>query len=311
MKRILPSLICLALTLCLMLAVTPALAASEPLKINSFKLVNVVEYGTDDYDITVALDYTGGVQPVEECKYQIYVKASSGNWYMTWESMYENLPEMDFWIGEDGLHFLRVILTDGKDTVQADTAPFLLGVDISDPSVKNGLFQDSAGLWRYYENDVFVERTDVIFYEGGYFFVANGVLCADANGLAECNGEWYFLSNGQIQSHYTGLALYNGHWFYVQDGHFYPDTNGLVDYGGSRFLVAAGEVIRTVNGLWQDLDGQWYYLAEGQVVTYYTGLTQYDGAWFYVINGRLATEFSGTVEYDGSSFTVVNGSVLQ
>ena len=148
MKRILPSLICLALTLCLMLAVTPALAASEPLKINSFKLVNVVEYGTDDYDITVALDYTGGVQPVEECKYQIYVKASSGNWYMTWESMYENLPEMDFWIGEDGLHFLRVILTDGKDTVQADTAPFRISVIPPSKTVSFRTAPVSGGIMR-------------------------------------------------------------------------------------------------------------------------------------------------------------------
>lgn len=186
-----------------------------------------------------------------------------------------------------------------------------IGVYESRPAVtKNGLTKDSDGIWRYYENGVFVPASGIAEFEGGYFFVANGLLCADVNGLASFDDQWFFLSGGQIQIQYTGLALYDGHWLFVRNGMFDPNLNGLVDYDGSQFVVAAGEVIRGINGLWQNTDGAWYYLADGQVVTYYTGLTQYDGAWFYVINGRLATEFTGDVEYDGAIFWVVNGEVF-
>ena len=176
--------------------------------------------------------------------------------------------------------------------------------------LKNGLYLDDDGVWRYYENGVFVEKTGIVEFEGGQFFVANGILCSDANGLALFNEQWYFLANGQIQLQYTGLALYDGEWFYIVNGLLNTKQNGLVDYNGSKFIVAVGRIVRGVNGLWQNTDGVWYYMADGQVVTYYTGLVQYDGAWFYVINGRLATEFTGDVEYNGAIFHVVGGQVV-
>ena len=188
-------------------------------------------------------------------------------------------------------------------------------IDISVPDagddLQNGsLKMDDDGIFRYYEDDVFTAKSGIVSFEGGKFFLANGLICTDANGLAEYGGQWYFLAGGQIQTQYTGLALYDGHWFFVTNGIFNPALNGLVDYDDSKFIVAAGEVIRGVNGLWQNTDGVWYYMADSQVVTYYTGLVQYDGAWFYVINGRLATEYTGPVEYDGSTFQVVGGQVI-
>ena len=178
-----------------------------------------------------------------------------------------------------------------------------------------GLAMDDDGVWRYYENDTFVPKTGIVDYQGGSFFVADGVLCSDANGLAEYGGQWYFLASGQIQKQHTGLSLYDGEWFYVENGIMNASKNGLVTYDGGQFLVAAGRICYDVSGLWQNSiniggDNKWYFLSEGQVQTQHTGLAQYDGAWFYIIGGMLAEDFTGTVEYDGSQFQVVNGQVV-
>ena len=179
--------------------------------------------------------------------------------------------------------------------------------------IKKGLHLDDDEVWRYYEKNQFVEFTGVLDFEGWQFFVADGILCSDANGLAEYGDKWYFLAAGQVQSQYTGLALYDGWWFYITDGVLDTRKKGLIPYDGSLFLVADGQILRNVSGLWYDpFDSfEWYYLADGQVVTYYTGLAQYDGATFYVIEGRLASENTGNVEFEGASFHVIGGRVIE
>ena len=178
---------------------------------------------------------------------------------------------------------------------------------------KDGLNCDNDGIWRYYKNNKFTQYTGVLNFEGGKFFVADGYLCSDANGLAEYGGKWYFLANGQVQTQYTGLALYDGWWFYITKGVLDTSKKGLVPYDGSLFLVADGQILRNVSGLWYDSFNthEWYYLADGQVTTYFTGLAQYQGAWFLVENGKLATYFTGYVEtVSGAIYRVVSGRVL-
>ncbi len=182
-------------------------------------------------------------------------------------------------------------------------------------SQKDGLVRDDDGIYRYYENNKFVPFSGIADYQGGSFFVANGVLCSDANGLNLYDGVWYFLSQGQVQKQYSGLALYDGEWFYIVEGILNDSKNGLILYDGGQFLVAAGRICYDVSGPWQNSiniggDNKWYFLSEGQVQTQYTGLAQYDGAWFYIIGGLLADYYTGTVEYNGSQFQVVNGQVV-
>ena len=183
--------------------------------------------------------------------------------------------------------------------------------------VKNGLTQDSDGVWRYYDRNVFVPFTGIAEYRGGWFFVANGVLCSEANGLNSFQNDWYYLSQGKIQDQYTGLALYNGAWFYIAFGILNTEWRGLLDYNGGQFLVSAGQIRRDVSGLWHNDaetqiggDDAWYYLSGGQVQNRYTGLVQYGGEWFYVINGKLAEDYTGPVIYGGHEFWVVNGQVV-
>ena len=174
----------------------------------------------------------------------------------------------------------------------------------------DGLALDSDGKWKVYKNNqVDINYNGIIGYAGGDFFIANGVLCSEANGLQLYDGIWYFLSNGQVQLYYTGLVQYDHEWFYITNGILDNSKNGLVDYDGSKFLVSEGRIRYDVNGLWQDFDGKWYYLANGQVQTQYTGVVQYDGAFFYVKEGLLAAEITGAISYDGSYFKVVKGQL--
>ncbi|MCD8396380.1 MAG: hypothetical protein LUD12_04240 [Lachnospiraceae bacterium] len=173
----------------------------------------------------------------------------------------------------------------------------------------SGLHLDDDGVYRYYVNNaVDYTYSGIVTYQGGQFFVANGVLCSDANGLNLYDGTWYFLSQGQVQTQYTGFAEYDGSYFYIVKGVLSTVVNGLVEYDGSKFLVAEGRLINTYNGLYQDFDGDWYFLANGQLQDY-TGVAMYDGAFFKLVNGVLDSTFNGTIEYDGATFNVVAGQL--
>lgn len=196
------------------------------------------------------------------------------------------------------------------------TVPYFTSIEAYQGRVEeaplNGLHLDSDGVYRYYINGEFQEEfTGIVDYAGERFFVTDGVLCSDANGLNLYDNEWYFLSSGQIQRSYTGLALYDGEWFYIVNGKLDDNVTGLVPYNGGTFLFIEGRLAREVNGLWLNYvdDNQWYFLALGQVQTQHTGVAMYDDAFFYVRNGILASDYNGTIEYDGATFNVVAGQL--
>lgn len=176
-----------------------------------------------------------------------------------------------------------------------------------------GLVLDKDGVWRYYlDNEFQKDYVGIVDYNGGSFFVANGILCKDANGLQQNkDGKWYFLANGQIQKQKSGFAEYDGAWFYIKNGELDATVNGLVDYNGGTFLFAAGRLCKEVNGLWQDFDGTWYFLAQGQLQKQHRGVAMYDGEFFYIIDGKLAVDFNGPIEYNGASFNVRAGQLYE
>ena len=81
-----------------------------------------------------------------------------------------------------------------------------------------------------------------VSYDGGLFFVGQGRIMREVNGLAkDPNGpDWYFLANGQAQIQYTGLAQYDNAWFYIINGKLAEDYTGTVTYDGSQFNVVNG-----------------------------------------------------------------------
>ena len=158
-------------------------------------------------------------------------------------------------------------------------------------------------------------------YNGAKFYVKDGVVVKDMNGLYLVSGtdeetttddKFYFFSNGQIQSEYKGLALYDNEWFYLENGYLDTNINGIVEHDGGKFIVAVGRIAKEANGLWQDpKDKKWYFAANGQIQTQHTGVAGYDGKLFYVIKGELATDYKGTIKYKGVVYEVINGQLYK
>jgi predicted Zn-ribbon and HTH transcriptional regulator len=178
------------------------------------------------------------------------------------------------------------------------------------PAAKNGLAQDEKGKWHYYKNDeIDKTKTGIVEFEGGEFWVINGDLAEDANGLTICpDGKAYFLAQGQIQR-VSQVAEYKGNFFMIKNGLLDESANGLYDYDGGTFVFAAGKLRKDVNGLWQNpKDNKWYFLANGQVQKV-SQVASYNGEFFVVKDGVLDTGYNGTIEYDGKTFNVVNGQL--
>jgi len=155
-----------------------------------------------------------------------------------------------------------------------------------EPEVKQGLVKDEDGVWRYYiYGEVATDVTKLVPFQGGEFWVVNGVVPNGANGLTICpDGKAYFLAQGQIQR-VTQWAEYNGEWFILKNGEL-ANVTGLQPYDGSWFAVESGRKLH-VSGLWQDPNsGVWVFLADGQLQNY-TGEVTYDGATFNVVKGYL------------------------
>ena len=177
------------------------------------------------------------------------------------------------------------------------------------PLPKNGLAQDEEGKWHYYKDgEIDTTKTDIVEFQGGEFWVVNGDLAVDANGLTICPEDAYFCSQGQIQR-VDGFAEYDGEWFMIKNGMLDTSANGIFDYDGSQFVFAAGQLKKDVNGLWENpKDNKWYYMANGQVQNY-SGVAQYDGKFFVLKNGVLDSDYNGTIVYDGKTFIVVDGQL--
>lgn len=173
-----------------------------------------------------------------------------------------------------------------------------------------GGLSNEDGAWKYYDEngEVMTSFTGLVNFEGGKFFVRNGVVDTTVNGVQSPDAKsFYFFANGQICSNFTGFAEYAGQWFVVKNGVLQTSYNGLYEYDGEKFWVAAGQKTH-YSGLMKTEEG-WLYLSNGQFYPT-TDLIHYDGEIFYVKNGKLQESFTGTVkDFRGVEYNIVNGMV--
>ena len=209
---------------------------------------------------------------------------------------------------KDGVNYVNMIRecsvchATENQVIKEENAP-------EDAFKKNGLVKDEDGIWRNYVNNVLDTSTKIVPFEGGEFWVVNGVLASDASGLTICpDGKAYFLCHGQIQR-VSQFAEYKGEWFIIVNGMLDEKANGLYEYDGGLFVFAAGKLRKDVNGLWQNpKDGKWYFLANGQVQKV-SQVASYNGEFFVIKDGVLDTDYNGTIEFDGKTFNVVKGQL--
>jgi hypothetical protein len=148
---------------------------------------------------------------------------------------------------------------------------------VADYYVKDGIWQK--------------EEMGAILVDDVFYFLANGKV-QKVNQLCLYEDEWFYVENGVINTEKNGLVDYDGGTFMLGAGRIQREVSGL------------WENSTKIGG-----DGRWYYLAMGEVQKDYTGLVEYDGEWFYVEHGMLVP-FNGEVEYDGHTFLVVNGQMV-
>ncbi|MBS6116658.1 MAG: hypothetical protein KH896_00005, partial [Clostridiales bacterium] len=101
--------------------------------------------------------------------------------------------------------------------------------------------------WFYLENGYLDTNTNgIVEHDGGKFIVAVGRIAKEANGLWQDpkDKKWYFASNGQIQTQHTGVAGYDGKLFYVIKGELATDYKGTIKYKGVVYEVINGQLYK-------------------------------------------------------------------
>lgn len=102
------------------------------------------------------------------------------------------------------------------------------------------------GEWYYFvDGKQNTKKYGFIDYAGGKFFVHNGKVDVEANGLVQDPENLqiqYYVSAGQVQTQYTGLVLNDGNWYYILNGVFQNDYTGDVVYQETTFSVVDGKM---------------------------------------------------------------------
>ena len=218
----------------------------------------------------------------DPAKLEIAVPAKGHDW-SAWEVA-------DKYVNEAGEEVVREVRT-CKACLATENRVVKASAPVEEPAEEgqdNGLIEQEDGSWKYFVDGEFQdEYTGFVSFQGGEFWVTNGVVDTKLNGLVNCPGDkWLFFAQGQVQR-VTQWAEYAGEWFIIVNGELKADATGLYDYDGGTFAVAVGRKLN-VNGLWQDpVSGKWVFLANGQLQKVTQEVT-YDGATFNVVDGYLA-----------------------
>ena len=105
---------------------TTVVSEPGPLTVTSAEIYRIQENGPGDHDVWYTLNYSGG-NHIPSVHAQIFAQNENGEWGMTWEQDCDLGNPIHFWIGEDGYHYFKNIITDGVTTEEVSTSVFLVG----------------------------------------------------------------------------------------------------------------------------------------------------------------------------------------
>ena len=168
------------------------------------------------------------------------------------------------------------------------------------------------GEWYLMQDGQVVHKTTLaqVNGTGTWYYVQNGVLHWDYNGLIQHKNTWYYIENGRVNENYTNLVKYNGSWFFVKHGKIDWSINTLsqVDGKGTWYKVTGGKLDWNYTGL-VNYFGTTYYIHKGVLNWNYNGLVQHKNTWYYIENGRLNKNYTNLVKYNGTWYFVKNGQI--
>ncbi len=180
--------------------------------------------------------------------------------------------------------------------------------DDMEPTVPDGLKQESDGSWSLYLNGkVATDFTDLYCDTNvGWWLVSNGKVDFGYNGLfgSDTYG-WWKIRDGAVDFGYSDL-------YDAPDYGWWKISGGAVDFGFTgayesptygAWMIESGRVTgpvnssggnTAINGLAPATDGTWYLYDNGQVASGYSAL-YYDEnyGWWLIDNGRVAFDYNG------------------
>lgn len=134
-----------------------------------------------------------------------------------------------------------------------------------------------------------------------YYYVKDGNIVTDANGVIKVLGNFVLLENGKVQISKSGLYLYKydkaSSWVYINNGIFDFEAAGFAKYNKEHIYIKNGKYDKIQTGLFKHQSNGKIYYVENSVVKKINGLindvvNDITGFW-YVKNGSLDTGFSG------------------
>ena len=143
-------------------------------------------------------------------------------------------------------------------TVKGDTDGVKTVTVTYNHSTEANLVEVDGELYLMQDDEVLHETTLAqVNKKGTWYYVEDGKVNKDFNGLFQYGNDWYYIEKGAVNSDYTGLAQYNDQWFYTEKGKLNWDYTGLAQY-----------------------NNQWFYVEKGRLNWNYSGIVEYNNQWF-------------------------------
>ena len=152
------------------------------------------------------------------------------------------------------------------------------------------------------------EYKGLVYFEGSYYYVANGYVDWNYSGFVCYNNEEYYVSNGFLDMNSDSLVIIDDEWYYVKGGKLDSTGNTLVNYCGEWYYVENGKVNFNATTLVY-FYGAWYYVENGKVNFDATTLVYFYGAWYYVENGIVNFDVTTLYLFYDEWYYVENGVV--
>ena len=150
----------------------------------------------------------------------------------------------------------------------------------------------------------------VLSSDGSWYYMKNGKIDYDYDGLAQNEYGWWKISNGTVDFGYTGLAQNEYGWWKVSNGTVDFGYTGLAQNEYGWWKVSNGTVDFSANGLLYDnMSEKWWYFNNGAIDYNYDGLALNEYGWWKISSGTVDFKYTGLALNEYGWWKVSNGTV--
>ena len=150
----------------------------------------------------------------------------------------------------------------------------------------------------------------VLSSDGSWYYMKNGKIDYDYDGLAQNEYGWWKISNGTVDFGYTGLAQNEYGWWKVSNGTVDFGYTGLAQNEYGSWKISNGTVDFSANGLLYDnMSEKWWYFNNGAIDYNYDGLSLNEYGWWKISNGTVDFKYTGLALNEYGWWKVSNGTV--